>query len=223
MRESEFSHRAARGVAAAARRLRGAVLRLGRHAVRPGGADRAAVAGAGGGAASIVVGKSVAACALVLLLRYPLGTALTVSASLAQIGEFSFILAALGGSLGPAAAGGPEPAAGRGADLDRHQSAVVQPDRAAAAVAARRIRPCARARRRATIRWPSCRCTPRPEYLSRQVVLVGYGRVGRRIAAGAGGQRHSVRGGRAEPRHRRAAARRGHGRGVGRRGRSRRC
>ena len=49
--------------------------------------------------AVIVVGKSIAAAALVLLLRYPLNTALTVSASLAQIGEFSFILAALGVSL----------------------------------------------------------------------------------------------------------------------------
>ena len=37
---------------------------------------------------------------MVLAFRYPLNTALTVSASLAQIGEFSFILAALGVSLG---------------------------------------------------------------------------------------------------------------------------
>jgi CPA2 family monovalent cation:H+ antiporter-2 len=43
----------------------------------------------------VVLGKSLAAAALVLALRYPLNTALTVSASLAQIGEFSFILAAL--------------------------------------------------------------------------------------------------------------------------------
>jgi CPA2 family monovalent cation:H+ antiporter-2 len=35
-----------------------------------------------------------------LLLRYPLHTALTVSASLAQIGEFSFILIGLGGLAG---------------------------------------------------------------------------------------------------------------------------
>jgi monovalent cation:H+ antiporter-2, CPA2 family len=49
--------------------------------------------------AVIVLGKSVAAAALVLLLRYPLNTALVVSASLAQIGEFSFILAGLGASL----------------------------------------------------------------------------------------------------------------------------
>jgi CPA2 family monovalent cation:H+ antiporter-2 len=50
--------------------------------------------------AIILLGKSVAACAIVLLFRYPIGTALTVSASLAQIGEFSFILAGLGMSLG---------------------------------------------------------------------------------------------------------------------------
>lgn len=48
----------------------------------------------------IVLGKSIAAFCLVLALRYPAGTALMVSASLAQIGEFSFILAALGLSLG---------------------------------------------------------------------------------------------------------------------------
>lgn len=48
----------------------------------------------------IIIGKSIAAAALVLAFRYPLKTALTVSASLAQIGEFSFILAGLGVSLG---------------------------------------------------------------------------------------------------------------------------
>jgi len=50
--------------------------------------------------AIIVAGKSLAALGIVLGLRYPLGTALTVSAALAQIGEFSFILAGLGMSLG---------------------------------------------------------------------------------------------------------------------------
>ncbi len=50
--------------------------------------------------AIILVGKTVAAVALVLLFRYPLGTALTVGVSLAQIGEFSFILAGLGVALG---------------------------------------------------------------------------------------------------------------------------
>lgn len=48
----------------------------------------------------IVVGKSLAAIALVLLFRYPLNSALTIAASLAQIGEFSFILAGLGLTLG---------------------------------------------------------------------------------------------------------------------------
>jgi monovalent cation:H+ antiporter-2, CPA2 family len=48
----------------------------------------------------IILGKSLAAMVLVLLLRYPLSTALLVAASLAQIGEFSFILAGLGVSLG---------------------------------------------------------------------------------------------------------------------------
>ena len=47
----------------------------------------------------IVVGKSLAAFVIVLAFRYPLNTALTVSASLAQIGEFSFILAGLGVAL----------------------------------------------------------------------------------------------------------------------------
>jgi monovalent cation:H+ antiporter-2, CPA2 family len=48
----------------------------------------------------IVFGKSIAAFAIVLALGRPVGTASAVSASLAQIGEFSFILAALGVTLG---------------------------------------------------------------------------------------------------------------------------
>ncbi len=49
--------------------------------------------------AIIVLGKSLVVFFLVLLFRYPLNTALTVSAGLAQIGEFSFILAGIGVSL----------------------------------------------------------------------------------------------------------------------------
>ncbi|WP_374605100.1 YbaL family putative K(+) efflux transporter [Arenimonas sp.] len=48
----------------------------------------------------IVVGKSAAAYLIVRAFKHPSDTALTISASLAQIGEFSFILAALGVSLG---------------------------------------------------------------------------------------------------------------------------
>jgi CPA2 family monovalent cation:H+ antiporter-2 len=47
----------------------------------------------------IVAGKSVAAYAIVRMFGHPNSTALTISASLAQIGEFSFILAGLGVSL----------------------------------------------------------------------------------------------------------------------------
>ena len=48
----------------------------------------------------VLIGKTIASLAIVLIFRYPLHTALVISASLAQIGEFSFILAALGVSLG---------------------------------------------------------------------------------------------------------------------------
>jgi K+:H+ antiporter len=49
----------------------------------------------------IVVIKSLAALAIVVAFGRPLSTALTIAASLAQIGEFSFILVGLGVSLGP--------------------------------------------------------------------------------------------------------------------------
>ena len=47
----------------------------------------------------ITVGKSIAAFAIVRAFGHPNATALTISASLAQIGEFSFILVSLGTSL----------------------------------------------------------------------------------------------------------------------------
>lgn len=48
----------------------------------------------------IIIGKSVAAFLIVVAFGYPVATALIISASLAQIGEFSFILAELGVGLG---------------------------------------------------------------------------------------------------------------------------
>ncbi len=48
----------------------------------------------------ILAGKPLAALSIVLLLRYPLRVALAVAVALAQVGEFSFILAALAKSLG---------------------------------------------------------------------------------------------------------------------------
>ena len=47
----------------------------------------------------ILIGKSFAAYVIVRAFRYPVGTALMISASLAQIGEFSFILADMGVGL----------------------------------------------------------------------------------------------------------------------------
>src|SRR4029453_13191645 len=47
----------------------------------------------------ILLGKTLAAFAIVLAFGYTIRTALTISASLAQIGEFSFILVGLGVSL----------------------------------------------------------------------------------------------------------------------------
>jgi CPA2 family monovalent cation:H+ antiporter-2 len=129
----------------------------------------------------IVLCKSLAAAALVVAFRYPVRTALTVSAALAQIGEFSFILAGLGIALGllpqegmslvvagalisiainPLLMAGSEPLAARltstfrwAARLDarRDTSAALPTDTGA-------------------------------ELLAGQVVLVGYGRVGERIA-----------------------------------------
>jgi len=130
----------------------------------------------------IVVGKSVAACALVLLLRYPLHTALTVSASLAQIGEFSFILAGLGVSLGLLSA------EGQSLILAGALISIATNPLWFSAIAPLQKWLHARS---ALARELGARDDPLAElpmstdarYLSRQVVLVGYGRVGRRIAA----------------------------------------
>ena len=70
--ESELSQRAARGIAAAARRLRRAVLRLGRHAVRPVILVREPLPMLAT-LFIIVIGKSLAAFVIVLAFRYPLG------------------------------------------------------------------------------------------------------------------------------------------------------
>ena len=48
----------------------------------------------------ILIGKPLAAFAIVRVMRYPFKTALSVSVALAQIGEFSFIVATLGNQLG---------------------------------------------------------------------------------------------------------------------------
>ena len=79
--------------------------------------------------AIIIAGKSIAAFGIVMLFRHPASTALAVSASLAQIGEFSFILAGLGITLGILPAGGPQSHPGGGLALDHAQSAGVSRER----------------------------------------------------------------------------------------------
>jgi monovalent cation:H+ antiporter-2, CPA2 family len=130
--------------------------------------------------AIIVFGKSLAAFFLVLLFRYPLNTALTVSASLAQIGEFSFILASLGVSLGLL------PTEGQSLIL---AGAIISI--ALNPLVFRAIEPAqawirARSKLAQTLERPDDPLAVLPmtvdlNRLTGQVVLVGYGRVGRRI------------------------------------------
>jgi len=130
----------------------------------------------------ILFGKTIAAIALVLAFRYPLNTALTVGASLAQIGEFSFILAGMGVALGLLSEEGQSlilAGALISIALNPLMFAAVNP-----AIAWAR-------RNSALARRLDARADPLSELpmstdehlLSGQVVLVGYGRVGRRIAA----------------------------------------
>ena len=132
--------------------------------------------------AIIMFGKSLAALALVLVLRYPLNTALTVSASLAQIGEFSFILAGLGLSLGLLPADGMSLVLA-GALI----SIALNPLLFAAIEPARRwlmVRfELARELEQRTDPLAELPANTADHYLQGQVVLVGYGRVGQRIAA----------------------------------------
>jgi monovalent cation:H+ antiporter-2, CPA2 family len=128
----------------------------------------------------IVVGKSLAAAALVLLFRYPLNTALTVSASLAQIGEFSFILASLGVSLKLLPIEGQSLILAGGLisiAINPPIFAIVQPIQVWLQARSRLTQTMQRSADPLSV-LPA---TPDCAQLSRHVVLVGYGRVGRRI------------------------------------------
>ncbi len=132
--------------------------------------------------AIIVIGKSLAAMALVLVFRYPLNTALTVAASLAQIGEFSFILAALGISLKLMPAEGMSlilAGALISIALNPLVFAVVKP------LGRWVIARSALARRLESRDDPYAELPMSTErkFLEGQVVLIGFGRVGKRIAA----------------------------------------
>jgi K+:H+ antiporter len=132
--------------------------------------------------AIIMLGKTIAAIGLVLLFRYPLNTALTVGASLAQIGEFSFILAGLGVEYKLL------PDEGRNLILAGALISIALNPAIFAAIepAQRWIRA-----RSALARRLEQRDDPLAELptsvdaalLTGHVAIVGYGRVGRRIAA----------------------------------------
>jgi CPA2 family monovalent cation:H+ antiporter-2 len=132
----------------------------------------------------IIVGKSVAAYLIVLAFRHPAGTALTISASLAQIGEFSFILAELGVNLNLL------PATGRnlilaGAILSILHNPLIF---AAADRLSRRLAPAPGRdeadgvqEKKAASPAPSP-ASPQATDLTDHTILVGHGRVGRIVA-----------------------------------------
>ena len=167
-----------RGIAAAARRLRRAVLRLGRHAVRPGRAaarDRAAAGAHCWWSWSAAPASPSRWCGC---FGYPLATALMLGVGLAQIGEFSFILADLGIGLGLL----PE----RARDLILGTSIVSIFANPILFTALERAKPWIE-------RWDAKRAPPPPQEVAEEelpvsalrghAVLVGYGRVGRLVCA----------------------------------------
>lgn len=131
--------------------------------------------------AIVMVGKTLAAIALVLIFRYPLNTALTVGASLAQIGEFSFILASMGVGLGLLS---PE---GQSLILAGALISIALNSLAFTAIAPVQswLRERSALARRLELRDDPLAQLPMSTdqaLLTGQVVLIGYGRVGRRIA-----------------------------------------
>jgi CPA2 family monovalent cation:H+ antiporter-2 len=124
--------------------------------------------------AIVMVGKSIAAFIIVLAFRRPMTTALTISASLAQIGEFSFILAGLGLALKLL------PEAGRDLILAAAILSIMA-NPALFALVDRYVRK----QSAATVAGAALE-TPAllPTRLAGHAVVVGYGRVGRAIGEG---------------------------------------
>jgi monovalent cation:H+ antiporter-2, CPA2 family len=130
--------------------------------------------------AIIIFGKSLAAFLIVLLFRYPLNTALTVSASLAQIGEFSFILVGLGVSLGLL------PTEGQSLILSGAIISIALNPVLFAAIEPAQAWIRARSKLAQALERPDDPLAALPmttdlKRLTGHVVIVGYGRVGRRI------------------------------------------
>lgn len=138
--------------------------------------------------AIIMAGKTLAAVGLVLVFRYPMNSALTVGASLAQIGEFSFILAGLGMALGLL------PVEGHSLILAGALISIALNSALFAAIEPvqdwlRERSPLARRLEQRDDPLAELPTSVHPSYLSDQVVLVGYGRVGRLIAQNLDAQR----------------------------------
>jgi CPA2 family monovalent cation:H+ antiporter-2 len=125
-----------------------------------------------GDLAIIVFGKSLRPSLDRARVPAAAGTALTISASLAQIGEFSFILAGLGVTEGLLPQRRARPGPGRRAALDHAQSPAVQWPR----IAQRGV---TGATPTATAESPP---GPRLEG-ENHTIVVGYGRVGRELSA----------------------------------------
>jgi len=131
--------------------------------------------------AIIILGKSIVALAITLAFRYPLNTALTVAASLAQIGEFSFILAGLGMSLHLLSAQGMSlvlAGALISIALNPLIFSIINPIRNWVL----NISETAREYERRTDLYSELPMSTERKYLVGQVVLVGYGRVGKKVA-----------------------------------------
>ncbi|EUJ11561.1 Kef-type K+ transport system, predicted NAD-binding component [Methylophilaceae bacterium 11] len=129
----------------------------------------------------IIIGKSLAAMAITLAFRYPLNSALIVAASLAQIGEFSFILAGLGLSLGLLPAEGMSlilAAALISIALNPLLFSAIQPFKKWLID----ISKTASDLEKRTDPFAELPMSTERKYLEGQIVLVGYGRVGKRIA-----------------------------------------
>ena len=131
--------------------------------------------------AIIVFANSFIAAIFVMLMRYPLNTALTVSAGLAQIGEFSFILAALGLSLGLL------PPEGHSLILAGALISIALNPLLFAVIGPVQLWLRARSKLARDLERTNDPLAALPQsterkYLANQVVLVGYGRVGRHIA-----------------------------------------
>ena len=132
--------------------------------------------------AIIVLGKSLAAMMITLAFRYPLNTALTVAASLAQIGEFSFILAGLGLSLGILPAEGMSlilAGALISIAINPLFFSIIKPLKKWVL----RVSEVARHYELRIDQFSELPMNTERKYLEGQIVLVGHGRVGKKIAS----------------------------------------